>query len=279
MPKLPATYQPFDELQLCSNSLMKVKVPLLIDGNAVILVGRGPAPLVWLAAPTQPKGSAWDYVVRESIAGFRQIDVALSLTTREVTVRVHDSELLHVRALSDSVAVVDRVDLRPIGLAIYGDSSGLHAGPTRLASNVFNGIENALVFGKAPFTVERVPAMAMKVGVTPSDPSASAYVLKRGDVEVAEFATEAEAWREAKAREAAETFEDWFRRVGATRFQTRHQDALLEWVHAFGALRDHGLFARVAEVLADDGFATLPAPGDDVLQNNVKAYDRDHPRK
>jgi hypothetical protein len=145
--KLPTEYQPFNELTLCSNRMRGVKMPLVVDGSPVLLIGRGAAPLVWIAAPAPSK--TWNFVVEGSVSKVQRVSVTVDQLQREVTVRAGPLVVLHVRAENDESAVVDSVDLRPIWLLFFGDESELHVGPTRLARNFFDGIESALVFGSS----------------------------------------------------------------------------------------------------------------------------------
>lgn len=124
----------------------------------------------------------------------------------------------------------------------------------------------------AAYTIEVLPRISNRVGTGGPTPTATEYLLMHGAVEERSFASEDEA-----ARWAADTFKKWIAATGRNRNFPSDRMALLAWIGAEGALRDHDLFARVAEVLAGDGLATVPAPTLPEFQAQIGGFDRDHP--
>ncbi|EMD78784.1 hypothetical protein C408_2831 [Vibrio diabolicus E0666] len=45
------------------------------------------------------------------------------------------------------MVIVDKVDLRPIGLNIYGDKTALHAGGGSFSNNKMTGANSLVAFG------------------------------------------------------------------------------------------------------------------------------------
>lgn len=131
---LPWNYQPYDELWLCSNVFKDVKIPLAINAQPLVLIGKGPVPLIWLAAPSQPNAKTWIYVVKANKAINPGIDVEWSAGTKTVSAKVGGVEVLRVAIQSQQIAEVQFLDLRPLGLDVTGSAGGLTLGTTNTFS-------------------------------------------------------------------------------------------------------------------------------------------------
>jgi len=132
---LPKEYKPFDYLILCSNKLVNVQIPFEIDGNVPLLIGRNELARIWLNAPSQKPRMQWMPIVRQN----RSLHKAVRLIKDEnkLIVKISAMEVLRLLKLSANSANVVQLDLRPIGLNIYGDESHLVVGTNQLASNTF----------------------------------------------------------------------------------------------------------------------------------------------
>jgi hypothetical protein len=116
----------------------------------------------------------------------------------------------------------------------------------------------------AQYTIEKVAMSSTMLGLGRATPMASEYDLMRGTVEERTFSTEAEA-----ARWAADAFKEWHRSMAGKRNFPNDRTALLAWILTEGLLRDYDLFAKVADVLADDGLDTRPPPPRDHFENQA----------
>lgn len=132
---LPAQYVGFDELNFCSNLFRNVVIPLGINGQPLVLIGKGAPPQVWLAAPSQPNASTWVYVVKESRASNPGIAVNWSAATQQLSVDVAQTSVLTVRIESAERATVVALNLRPLGLDVVGSPSGIMIGTNQFAHN------------------------------------------------------------------------------------------------------------------------------------------------
>ena len=52
---LPKEFIAFEELNFCSNTLQNCKIPIVIDGRPILLVGKGEQPQVWIWAIVNQK--------------------------------------------------------------------------------------------------------------------------------------------------------------------------------------------------------------------------------
>lgn len=145
---LPVRYSPYRELDFCSNRLIGVHIPIVVHENPVLLLGTGSYPLVWLAAPIEPGARRWGYIVKESKSVNPAVNVHVDKRQKSVHIRIEGKTVLFAQANSSSKATVSQLDLRPIGLAVYGDRRGLYAGGMSLASNTFENVHTAFAFGE-----------------------------------------------------------------------------------------------------------------------------------
>lgn len=145
--ELPARYSPYRELNVCSNRLVNVRIPILMHENPVLLVGSGSYPMVWLSAPLEPGARRWGYVVKESKSLNPAVSVHIDRKQKSVNVRIEGEDVLFVQADSAVRATISRLNLRPIGLAVHGDRQGLQAGGVSLSANTFENVHTAFAFG------------------------------------------------------------------------------------------------------------------------------------
>ena len=146
--QLPTEYRPFRELNLCSNLLVNVGVPVAANGQPLLLVGRGTAaPLIWLAARASPDSKLWVFVVEGGQPLRPLIVVNTDQTAGAVTVHVGGTLVIKARKVSEEVAAVDDLDLRPLGLGVYGSTTELHIGGMTVERNRFESLGVAFAIG------------------------------------------------------------------------------------------------------------------------------------
>jgi hypothetical protein len=145
--QLPSEYVPYSRLELCSNKLEGVAIPLLVRDTPLLLIGRGATPLVWLSAPTDPSGANWDFVVAASLARNPAVRVQREKSKHVLTVRVSDTVVAVVEWKGLDSARVTRLDLRPVGLNVVGDTAGLRMGGMTMSGNTVVNARVAFALG------------------------------------------------------------------------------------------------------------------------------------
>lgn len=131
---LPSNYVPYQKLIFCSNVLEGGGNLIEVSGKIPILIGKGKPPLVWLSVKQKKK---FTMAVEASKSNFSGV-TAKNIFGGTV-VMFKGVVLLSAREITDEEAEVTEVDLRPLGLNIYGDKSGLHVGSTQFSGNHFIG--------------------------------------------------------------------------------------------------------------------------------------------
>lgn len=145
---LPKNYVPYDELHLCGNTLINVKVPFLIGESPLLLIGKNTIPLIWLSAQTSPGSHEWKYIVEENRSLNPAVYVDVQDEKRTVYVKVSNIVIVKVATQSATKAVIEVLDMRPIGLNVYGDSSGLSIATNKFTGNSMMNSQVAFALGK-----------------------------------------------------------------------------------------------------------------------------------
>lgn len=139
---LPSNYVPYQKLNFCSNVLEGGGHIIEVSKSIPILVGKGTPPLVWLSAKQDKENVL---IVEASKAKFSS--VTSSNIFGGTVVMSKGVVVLSARQISDEEAEVTEVDLRPLGLNIYGDKNGLHVGGMELIGNYFKGVGTLVAIG------------------------------------------------------------------------------------------------------------------------------------
>jgi|ERR1019366_7806335 hypothetical protein len=142
---LPQGYVAYETLRVCSNTLQGGGNLLALGEVLPLVVGSGPIPQVWLQAPKNKEAKDFALLVEASVS--RHPLVAVSSSADGLLVTVGGTLLLRVRQQSAAEAIVDVLDLRPIGLNVYGDSASLHAGGATFQGNTFSGVGTLIGIG------------------------------------------------------------------------------------------------------------------------------------
>jgi hypothetical protein len=141
---LPGNYKPYQELTVCSNLLIGGGHLVVLGEVLPLLVGSGDGPTIWLQAPTDKSGKTYVPLVTASVASHPAVGV---VSDREgLTVSIGGVPVIHVKQANRDSAVIDLLDLRPVGLNIYGNAESLTAGGATFSHNTFGGVGTLLAF-------------------------------------------------------------------------------------------------------------------------------------
>ena len=144
---LPEGYRPYGRLTLCSNLLIGGGHLIRIGEVLPLLIGNGDIPQIWLQTPTDQNGKNFIQLVVASVASHPA--VLVSVTGGILSVSAGGKKVLQVREAGPDEAVVDLLDLRPVGFNIYGDKNGLSAGGMQMSGNTVSGGGTFLALGGA----------------------------------------------------------------------------------------------------------------------------------
>lgn len=135
---IPSEYQSFERLTICSNTLIGAGAIVKIGDFEPILVGKGlKLPAIWLRARANKKN--WISIVERSISLNPQIEIINEVTSNTTTIKTKDIIILKAQQLESSCAIND-LDLRPLGLNIWGNSQFLKVGEGEFRGNTMQGV-------------------------------------------------------------------------------------------------------------------------------------------
>ena len=144
---LPEEYHPYGRLTLCSNLLIGGGHLIQVGEVLPLLVGNGETPKVWLQVPADPAGKQFIQMVVASVATHPA--VLVSVIGGILCVSAGGKKVLQVRGIGPNEAVVELLDLRPVGFNIFGDTNGLSAGGMQMSGNTVSGGGTFLALGGA----------------------------------------------------------------------------------------------------------------------------------
>lgn len=145
--ELPRGYEPFPTLVVCSNELVNVQVPLLVESKPTLLIGIGDdsaAAKIWMQRPAgSPFADTWEWVIEGNET--KSSDVKLLASGPSFGVYQNDEMLLHVTVPEAAKrADVISLDLRPFGMAIHGNMQGLTVAGRKMIGNHFRNMHTMI---------------------------------------------------------------------------------------------------------------------------------------
>ena len=143
---LPESFRPFQTLIVCSNTIIGGGNLVSIGNVLPLLVGQGSKPLVWLQAAVDPQAQNFITIVDASISKHPAVRVIENEDGIKIT--AGDVVLLRVKLTAIDSGVVDKIDLRPLGINIYGDASKLIAGGATFSNSTFSGVGTVIALDR-----------------------------------------------------------------------------------------------------------------------------------
>ena len=126
---VPLNYIPYPELVFCGNTLRSVRLPITVNKFPVLLVGsvlNAQKLMVWLAAPLNKEATQWRFVIEGSRTSSPEIRLVAEHGERALKVYIDQTLILDAEEMAPDKAIVRTLDLRPLGLSIFGDQTTLH---------------------------------------------------------------------------------------------------------------------------------------------------------
>lgn len=142
---LPTNYQPYDKLTICSNTLLGGGHVIAVGEILPIVIGKGTKPQIWLQAMSAPNSKEFVSIIESSVSKHPAVEVIEM--DGSIIINIQGIKVLVVKANSDNSALVSQLDLRPIGLNVYGNQSSLTAGGSTFSGNTMSGGAVLIGFG------------------------------------------------------------------------------------------------------------------------------------
>lgn len=136
---LPSQYEPFNQIEIGTNHLTNVKVLFSVNDNVPLLIGFGEEPRIWLSIPADSKGEKWQALVRDSKSLHPKVKVIKK--NGNVVIDTPDGVVLNVNKMSETMAKVAVINLRPFGINIHGNENSLTVMNSNLVGNSFSNVK------------------------------------------------------------------------------------------------------------------------------------------
>jgi len=137
---LPQDFVPFAEINVCSNVMKGGKAPFLVGDKVPLLVGKNSHPKFWLSAPKDRAATEWIDLIVAGTTVHPNVKILLSEDQKDISVQFRRQPVLELRVVSADSVDLSFIDLRPIGLNIFGENGVLHLGSHVLSSNSFENV-------------------------------------------------------------------------------------------------------------------------------------------
>lgn len=143
---LPSQYIPFKEVEIGSNRLIDGKALFTVNDFVPLIVGYGKVPRIWLSIPADETGNTWRPLIRDN----RSLDKSVSVRIVEntVVVEIPGGEALRVKKITDNLATIEAIDLKPFGINIHGNKETLRIMDKSLTGNSFQKVKVMVAIGR-----------------------------------------------------------------------------------------------------------------------------------
>ena len=143
---LPIEFTPCNKVELCSNIILGGSQLFLLGNTVPLLVGAGgQAPRIWLQAISDPDTREFIPVVQDSRSVHPAVNVSIDGSSILISIDRHT--VVDAQSVGESYVRIKEIDLRPLGLNVYGNQSGLKLGGMQLSNNTMSGVEVAFSLG------------------------------------------------------------------------------------------------------------------------------------
>ena len=143
---LPDDFQAFPDLVVCGNRLIRGVAPLALGKQPIFLVGKGDIPKVWLSVPSGDP-NRFDTLVSDNESQHEGVVVETFKPENRIVIRIDETVTLDATKLLEDMAVVKALDLRPVGLEVFGTEGGLNVVGMSWVGNTIVGTEVLIGLG------------------------------------------------------------------------------------------------------------------------------------
>ncbi len=114
-------------------------MPIAMDGRPILLIGKGDQPQVWLWGLANKETKELVEVVSSNSVRIVSAPIKVESENDSTCVKLNDKIIVKAVKLSDEKAMVEQIDMRPLGFNIHGDSNTLNVGTTVMVGNQMIG--------------------------------------------------------------------------------------------------------------------------------------------
>ncbi|KGT09558.1 hypothetical protein ACH34F_05205 [Elizabethkingia anophelis] len=138
----PEKFNKLAKLIICSNELIGGGDLAKISDFVPLVIGSGHIPQIWITSKYM--GKIYEFVKRSQSYN-NLIKIIPDTYSRKLLMLIEGITLISARMISDTVCVVDKLDLRPLGLNIYGNDKELTFINNKFSGSTMEGV--SFMFG------------------------------------------------------------------------------------------------------------------------------------
>jgi plasmid maintenance system antidote protein VapI len=143
---LPDEYVQIPYLEICSNKLIDSQSLIMIDAIIPLLIGKGKSPKVWLNIKNQE--NQWVEIIKNNISNNKQVKIEIDPLENKTIIKVNNLIILNAKMTNPENCSVKQLDLRAVGLNIYGDENGLMIGENKFSGNTIQGAKSLIMLSE-----------------------------------------------------------------------------------------------------------------------------------
>ena len=133
----------YAKLKIGTNLLENVQRILVLDEMEPLVITKGFYPLVSMRVPLDGNGRNWKLIVRKSTTKYNQ-KITIVKKKKHVSISLEGVVLLSAFEESSGSLVVDRLDMRPVGLLFYLENDILFFGNYSFSKNNFRNLNSMI---------------------------------------------------------------------------------------------------------------------------------------
>lgn len=136
----PKNLKKLDELVICSNTITGGGFAFSVADALPLIVGGGDRPQVWLQARSGNPQNPFVSIVEASISRNPNIQVFEDPRSGVMQINIQNIPILQVKLSGINKAIISFLDLRPLGLNIWGNTNELSVAGSKFSKNTVKGV-------------------------------------------------------------------------------------------------------------------------------------------
>lgn len=133
----PENITKLETLTICSNKIIGGGDLIRLGSYVPLIIGDGVTPRIWINIKI---GDTVAELVKDNHSLNNEIKMDLNTNERKIKISANNNTIISARMVKDKECIVDKLDLRPIGLNIFGSTEILNINSVELVNNTFEGL-------------------------------------------------------------------------------------------------------------------------------------------
>ncbi|EHO14689.1 hypothetical protein [Myroides odoratimimus] len=136
--KYPTNFEKLKLLNICSNKIYGGGNLIKIDDYIPLIIGNGFVPKIWLYLKTE---TGVINIVEENHSNNNNVKILIKENIKEVKIEIKGLTILIAKLYEDDKCLITFLDLKPIGINIFGNDNELSVADSIYSNNTFSDID------------------------------------------------------------------------------------------------------------------------------------------